>query len=95
MGEIRKLVAVFIGRFIFTFVIAVPVLILFLNILPYYLRYMDPMTIKDIVFYTIFTALFSAIIPPERLGLVVIDALSRFVRGLAGYVKRAISAVKR
>jgi len=95
MGEIRELIAAFIGRFIFTFVIAVPVLILFLNILPRCLRYMNPMTIKDVVFFAVFTALFSAIIPPERLGLTVIDALSRFARSLAEYVKHVISSVKR
>jgi len=94
MGGIRELIATFIGRFIFTFAIAAPILTLFLNILPRYLRYMNPITVKDTVFLAVLTALFSAIIPPERLGLAVIDALSRLARSLAKYVKRTIPAVK-
>jgi len=58
IDENYELITVFIGRFIFTFMMVAPVFILFLNILLRYLRYMEPKPVEEAAIAAIIVALF-------------------------------------
>ena len=93
----------FIGRFItvlaLSIPISIPITILFLSILPRYLKYMEPKPVEEaavaaIIIALFFSALFAIAtiyIPPERVRRALIDALRRF----AEYVRRILMAVGR
>jgi len=88
MGEIRKLIATFIDRFILLFVLAIPIFILGDSILPRYLRYIDPKPVEDAVFEAVIVALLMAIIPPVKLGEAVVKGFNKLVKALIEFVKK-------
>jgi len=88
MGEIHKLIATFIDRFIFYLVLALPIFILSYSILPRYLRYIDPKSIEDAVFEAVIAALLMAIIPPVKLGQAVVEGFNKLVKTLVKFVKK-------
>jgi len=89
----------FIGRFITALVIGIPIYILFLSILPRYLGYMEPKSIEEavlgVISATLFFAIIATFVPPEQLGQVVVDKLSRFAKNIAKYLRRIMIAIRR
>jgi len=88
MGEIHKLIATFIDRFIFFLVLAIPILIFGDSILPRYIRYIDPKPIEDAVFEAVIAALLMAIIPPVKLGQAVVEGFNKLVKTLVKFMKK-------
>jgi len=83
-------------RFVLYFITGAPIIalfhLLFLNVLPRYLRYMEPMPVRQIIVQAIFASLMVstifAIVPPERLGQAVVDGFYGLVKALAKFVKK-------
>jgi len=96
MGDTHKHVIDFVVRFVSYFIIGVPIIVifhlLFLNVLPRYLRYMEPMPIRQIIIGAIFAALIVsiilAIVPPERLGKAVVEGFNKLVKALVKFMKK-------
>jgi len=96
MGCTHKRVIDLVVRFVSYFIIGVPIIVLFhllfLNVLPRYLLYMEPMPIRQIIIGAIFVALIVsimfAIVPPERLGQAMADGFYKLVKALTKFAKK-------
>jgi len=96
MRKVRDTIIAFIERFVSYFIIGVPISILFhllfLNVLPRYLQYMEPMPIRQIVsgavFAILIASIIAAIVPPERLGEAVMNGFYKFAKAIAELLKK-------
>jgi len=97
----------FIGRFITVLAVSIPIFIpitiLSFSILPRYLKYMEPKPVEEaaiaaIIAALLYSTLFAIVtiyVSPEQVGQAIIDALRRFIRDIAEYVRRVLMTVGR